>query len=112
MSYKKDKDDKFRYIVKNGINDIEVMCKTLQNNGPYQRIDIGILGAVPKLKLVTPRSSASTDLDKNIFTKVLSKKAKKHGKHVSRERLYERISRFTNYLDPVSEDSLSEEDAD
>ena len=112
MAYKKEKDEKFRYLVKNGKTDIEVLCKTLQNNGPYQRLDIGILGAVPKLKLVTPRSQASAELDNNAFTKVLSKKAKKLGKHVSRERLFQRISRFTNYQDPVYEDSLSEDESE
>ena len=87
------------------------MCKTLENNGPYQRIDLGTLGAIPKLKLVTPRSPASIEKDKNEFTKVTSKRAKKLGRHVSRERLFQRLSRFTNYQDPVSEDSLSKDES-
>ena len=57
LDYKEKKDPKFRYFVKNGINDLEILCKTMSSNGPYRR-----------------------------------------------------ISNFTNYLKPVSEDSLSEDD--
>ena len=111
MAYKKEKDAKFRYVIKNGSTDLEVLCKTLENNGPQQRIDLGTLGAIPKLKLVTPRTPASIEKDKNEFTKVTSKEAKKLGKHVSRERLFQILARFTNYQDPVSEDSLSEDES-
>ena len=111
MEYKREKDEKFRYMIKNGTTDLEVMCKSLNNNGPYGRIDLGVLCAVPKLKLITPRPSASIDKDKDDFIKVTSKKAKKSGRAVSKARLFQRLYRFTNYLEPVSDESLSEDDS-
>ena len=111
MDFKKQKDPNFRYLVKNGTTDLEVLCKTLDNNGPYQRIDLSILGAIPKLKLVTPKSVALIQKENEDFTKVLSKKAKKLGKKVSKERLFKRIHRFINYQEPVSEDELSDDES-
>ena len=98
-------------MIKNGTTDLEVMCKSLNNNGPYKRLDLGILGAVPKLKLITPKQSSSVEKNKDEFIKVTSKKAKKSGRAVSKARLFQRLYRFTNYLEPVSDESLSEEDS-
>ena len=49
--------------------------------------------------------------DKDEFIKVTPKKAKKSGRAVSKARLFQRLYRLTNYLEPVSDKSLSEEDS-
>ena len=36
LAYKKDKDEKFRYLIKPGLNDIEILCKTMHHKGPFR----------------------------------------------------------------------------
>ena len=109
MSYKKERDDKFWYLIKPGLNDIEILCKTFNHNGPFRRIDPSILGAIPNLETTTPKArSPEKPLDG--FTKVEKKRSSKRGKHVSQTRLFNRIERFVNMGEPISDDDLSDND--
>ena len=73
MAYKKEDED-FRYIIRNGAKDIEVVMKrvTEVHHLPYRKIELAELGALPSLK---PRSApskfdpekSSDDEDKDTF---------------------------------------------
>ena len=68
----------------NGVNDLEVLCKLTSSNGPYGRIDIGVLGEVPELKLVMPKNVQLMEKDENSFIIVENKKKKKKCRKMSK----------------------------
>ena len=80
----------------------------MNHNGPFRRIDPGILGAIPDLDLTTPKSK-SPEKNNEGFTRVEKKRRKKRGRHVSQSRLFQRIERFLNMVDPLSEDEVSDD---
>ena len=66
---------------KNTTNDLEVLVKSTASNreGPYRRIDPGMLGVVPQLKLSTVAKVEGENLDPSTFITVSAKKRKKFG---------------------------------
>ena len=108
MTYKTERDPGFRYLVKSGLVDIEVLCKTENSGAPYRRIDLGLLGAVPDLKTVTP-NSRKPDVPPTEFTRV-SRKSKKRGKHVPQDRIFRRIDNFIKMIEPMSEEDVSNDE--
>ena len=51
LTYKEEKNQNLRYYIKNGRCDLELFCKDGSTNSPYRRMDISMLGSIPKLKL-------------------------------------------------------------
>ena len=109
LDYKKDVDSDLRFIVKNNTTDLEVLLKSTKPNrlGPYRRIDPAILGEVPDLDLKTEKPDPNTTPDPNAFSTVENKRRAKHGKFVSKKRIYERIDRFLDRCEPISDTELS-----
>ena len=109
LDYKKDVDSDLRFIVKNNTTDLEVLLKSTKPNrlGPYRRIDPAILGEVPDLDLKTEKPDVNTTPDPNAFSTVENKRRAKHGKFVSKKRIYERIDRFLDRCEPISDTELS-----
>ena len=99
-------------MIKISLNDLEVLIKSTVGNrsGPYRRIDPGILGAIPELKLKTGRSGEKVEEDPNAFTTVERSRRKKHGKHVSKKRVFDRLDRFLERQEAVSDEEISAED--
>merc|ERR1712081_103475 len=64
MSYKKE-DSNFRYIVRNGSNDLRVFIKRLTEYQfvPYREIEIASLGAISPLKPVTKNENENENQD-------------------------------------------------
>ena len=73
MSYKERRNKNIKYIIKAEKCDLEVLCKYLDKDQqiPYRRIYIGVLGAIPHHKTETkPKEETPSEHD---FTTVMSK---------------------------------------
>ena len=86
------------------------MCKSAASNGPYRRINLEILGVIPKLKLKTRKSKYYPPKNDEGFNLVGAKKKFGRDKHVSKRRLFQWIQDFINFREHVSDDNESEED--
>ena len=109
MEYKTQRDKNFRYLVKNTSSDIEILVKSVDPNrgGPYRKIDLALLGEIPDLKLKIDKKETAHEIDPNKFTKVTSRRKKKLGKKTSQNRIFNRLDRFLERLEPLSDDDLS-----
>ena len=93
--------------MKNCDNDLEILVKSTQTHreGPYRRIDIGMLGAIAKLKYRTekPPPPSNPSPDPNSFTPVTYPRKKKLGKEASQRRVFPRLGRFLHREEPWSD---------
>ena len=87
-----------------------MLVKSITNNAPYRRINLGILGAIPDLKLTTLKPASPEAKNLPEFTIVERKRNKKRGKHVEKNRLFNRIERFINTMKPLSDCEVTVDD--
>ena len=98
--------------MKNSTTDLEILVKSVDPNrgGPYRKIDIAVLGAIPKLKLKIDKKTETPASDPNEFSTVSILRKRKLGKKASKERVFRRLERFLDTQEPMSEDELSSDD--
>ena len=112
MDFKTKRDRNFRYIVKNLTTDLEILVKSVDPNrgGPYRKIDIAILGAIPELNLKINKKIETPAEGPNEFTTVSSRRKRKLGKKASKERVFRRLERFLEMGEPMSDDEQSSDE--
>ena len=72
IDYKTEVDKDTRYLIKASVNDIEILIQSTRENrqGPYRRIDPGVLGAIPELNLKTEKAPEVQASDDSEFSPV------------------------------------------
>ena len=119
MEYKKSVNENLRYIIKNDLDDLKILVRSYDefDHVPYREMCLETLGKLPELECITKSDTVpeavmleAEDPDKfRLSREERKRKQRKSPKKLSRERIFERITRFLGGFEVDPEQSTDEE---